>query len=110
MPYDYTFGVSKVPRKDLTDQVIAWMPFPEPYEPIDSVSEEIINEAIKIVSDRLSNKSKYCHPIEKNLNKRCRQTGYFCSECNKTIGYMLQVQCECGCLIDWNEIDDQSIS
>ena len=56
MLYDYTFGVSKVPREDLTDQVIAWMPFPEPYEPVDSVSEEMINEAMQILSDRLSNK------------------------------------------------------
>lgn len=51
---------------------------------------------------------KYCHPIEKNLNKRYRQTGYFCSECGKMIVFF-QNQCECGCLIDWNEIDDQSV-
>lgn len=31
LPYDYTFGVSEVTRKDLTNDVIAWMPFPEPY-------------------------------------------------------------------------------
>ena len=51
---------------------------------------------------------KYCHPIEKNMNKRCVQTGYFCSECGKPIAFM-KIQCECGCLIDWNEIDYRNV-
>ena len=68
-----------------------------------------IGEEYTVNFKEVQGENKYCHPIEKNLNKRCRQTGYFCSECNKIIGYSLQIQHECGCLIDWNEIDDQSI-
>lgn len=49
---------------------------------------------------------KYSHPIERNLNKRYLQTGLFCSECGQAVDF-LQIRCKCGCLIDWDNVEDK---
>lgn len=57
-----------------------------------------IGEDYTVNFKEVQGENEYRPPIEKNLNKRYRQTGYD-----------LQFQHECGCLIDRNETDDQSV-